>query len=89
MVFSPRQRKLRLISIILFLLIIILLGIGWRFIHPERGRLYILFWGGCIILSSILILVALGEMREIARYYMEQRHEIIHKRLGKDGKRKR
>lgn len=86
---SPRQKKLRLISFLLSLFIIILVALGWRFVHPERGKLYILFWGACIMLSLILILIALEEMREIARYYIEKRREVIHRTLGKNGKRKR
>jgi uncharacterized membrane protein YphA (DoxX/SURF4 family) len=89
MAFSPKQRKLRIASLILALFLLILLFIGWRFIHPELGKLYITFWSFCIILALLLILVALEEMREISRYYISKRKEIIHKTLGKDGRRKR
>jgi uncharacterized membrane protein YphA (DoxX/SURF4 family) len=89
MAFSPKQRKLRIASLILALFLLILLFIGWRFIHPELGKLYITFWSFCIILALLLILIALEEMREISRYYISKRKEIIHKTLGKDGRRKR
>jgi hypothetical protein len=89
MVFSPKQRKLRIASFSLAVFLLILLFIGWRFVHPELGKLYIIYWGFCIILALLLILVALEEMREISRYYISQRKEIIRRTLGKDGKRKR
>jgi len=89
MAFSPKQRKLRIASLILALFLLILLFIGWRFIHPELGKLYITFWSFCLILALLLILVALEEMREISRYYISKRKDIIHKTLGKDGRRKR
>jgi len=89
MTFSQRQKKLRLISFILSISIIVLLAVGWRFVKPELGKIYILFWSICIILSLILILVALEEVREITRYYLEKRREVIRKTLGGNGKRKR
>ncbi|MBC7326501.1 hypothetical protein H5T87_00090 [bacterium] len=88
MVFSPRQRKLRIISIILSLVVVLLLFIGWRFSRPEWGKYYILFWGICFILALILILLALEEMKEISRYYIEKRREIIRRDLSRDDKRK-
>lgn len=63
--------------------------LGWRFVRPELGKLYIVFWGGCLILSLIVIWIASEELKEIARYYVEKRREVIHKTLGKNVRRKR
>ncbi|MBC7329091.1 hypothetical protein H5T88_01900 [bacterium] len=89
MVFSPKQRKLRIASFSLAIFLLILLFIGWRFVNPELGKLYIIYWSFCIIFALLLILIALEEMREISRYYLSKRKEIIHKTLGKDGRHKR
>ena len=89
MAFSPKHRKLRITSFFLALFLLILLFIGWRFVHPGLGKLYIIFWSFCLILALLLILIALEDMREISRYYISKRKDIIHKTLGKDGRRKR
>ncbi|MGB9608097.1 MAG: hypothetical protein ACPL7E_06115 [bacterium] len=80
---------MRLASLFLAIFLVILLLLGWRFIHPELGKSYIIFWVFCLILALVLILVALEEMREISRYYFAKRKEIIRKTLGKNGKDKR
>lgn len=83
MLLSPRQRRLRFWGVLLIVLLIALLLIGWRFIHPYHGKWYVIFWLFCLILALLLVLFALEEIREISKYYLEKRKEIMDRTLKK------